>query len=805
MGALDDLQSLLFAWNPNMSVFVRPSRVASRPFALNTFQCHFRSAHAALLGALVLPLSVGAAEPEAPFAEEAAPLVITRGGAALPQSVVRAVPRELPGAQRVEVGERAAATRSADAAELLRGVPGVNLNAAGGISSLPSIRGLADDRLRIKVDGMDLVASCPNHMNPPLSYVEPSALGELKVFAGITPVSVGGDSIGGTIVADSREPAFASAGQTLNKGSLDTSWRSNNDARRASLSLTHASEAFSLRYNAGYSKANNYSAGGNFKTSRSTGRLGEGAALDEVASSAFESRSHQLSLAYRLGEDLLELSLARQEVPEELFPNQRMDLTDNTQERINLRYLSQQAWGSLEGRVYRESVEHEMDFGPDKRFWYGPQSTIPGTIDGRPCGPIGATCAAGMPMLSESTTLGASLKASVELSSRDLLRAGSEYQRYRLHDYWPASGGGMWPGTFENINDGQRDRLALFAEWERVINPAWLTLLGVRYERVSSDAGAARGYSTDPLDDARHMGARQASEAAAFNARERRRVDHNWDATALARYQHDQNLDIEFGLARKVRSPNLYERYTWSSWPMAAGMNNFAGDGNGYVGDVGLEPEVAYTLSSAFDWHSADRRHELKVTPFYTHVDNYIDAVSRPDRPWQARTFNVLQYANQSARIYGVDIAGRLPLLRNDLGQWGLEALVNYSHGKNRDTGDELYNIMPLNATLSLTQQWQGWSNRLEMVSVQAKNDGSDIRNEIETPGYTLFNLRLSHRWDQLRVDLGVENLTDKLYFLPTGGAYTAQGSTMQLQGLPWGTAVPGMGRSFYAGVSVDF
>ena len=34
------------------------------------------------------------------------------------------------------------------------------------VSSLPAIHGLADDRLRIKVDGMDLIASCPNHMNP---------------------------------------------------------------------------------------------------------------------------------------------------------------------------------------------------------------------------------------------------------------------------------------------------------------------------------------------------------------------------------------------------------------------------------------------------------------------------------------------------------------------------------------------------------------------------------------------------------------------------------------------------------------
>ena len=234
-------------------------------------------------------------------------------------------------------------------------------------------------------------------------------------------------------------------------------------------------------------------------------------------------------------------------------------------------------------------------------------------------------------------------------------------------------------------------------------------------------------------------------------------------------------------------------------------MNNFVGDGNGYVGDVDLKPEAAHIVSTSFDWHSTDRRHELKVTPFYTHVDNYIDAVALPGQVVVAEQYNVLQYANQSARIYGVDVSGRMPLTQNELGQWGGEALVNYSNGENRDTHDELYNIMPLNATFSLTQELGDWLNSLEMVTVQAKNDGSDVRNEIETAGYTLFNLRLSHSWDQVRLDMGVENLADKFYYLPTGGAYTAQGRTMSMNGIAWGTAVPGMGRSYYTGVTVSF
>ena len=67
--------------------------------------------------------------------------------------------------------------------------------------------------MQIVVDGMDPISACANHMNPALSYIDPSNVGSIKVFAGITPVSVGGDSIGGTISVNSPVPEFAATGQ----------------------------------------------------------------------------------------------------------------------------------------------------------------------------------------------------------------------------------------------------------------------------------------------------------------------------------------------------------------------------------------------------------------------------------------------------------------------------------------------------------------------------------------------------------------------------------------------------------------
>lgn len=724
---------------------------------------------------------------------------------------------------------RRTGSRSSDVATLLQDVPGVSFYGAGAVSSLPVIHGLADDRLRIKIDGMDLIAACPNHMNPALSYLDPSQVGALTVYAGISPVSVGGDSIGGSIVAETLAPEFAAPGSRLFKGEVGAFYRSNNQARGANASATMATDTLSLTYTGAFSEANNYSAGKNFKNYTATGRAGHRLDRDEVGSTSYQTGNHTLGLAVKNANHLFEVKLGYQDMPEQLYPNQRMDLLDNEQKRINLRWLGEYDWGKLEARAYHESVDHFMDFGGDKRFWYGTASNVEGAptpaaaLNPVPCAPLGPNCAAGMPMYTESKTTGASLKADVKLNDKDLLRIGGELQKYRLNDWWPASGSGMWPNAFININNGERDRQALFAEWESRPNAQWTTLLGLRYERVTMDAGQVHGYnlSAAPLAGAGGVG-NQTTDAVAFNNSDRSRKDNNWDLTALARYTAHAGLDVEFGYARKTRSPGLYEVYPWSAWQMAALMNNFVGDGNGYIGNPDLKPEKAHTLSATFDWHAADRQWEFKATPYYTHVTDYIDVnrcaagmmggcsgnfVPNP----ASNQFVRLKYDNHSARLYGLDLSGKMPLAQSGIGELGLKGMLSYTRGKNRKTGDDLYNIMPLNAKLILTQQKGAWDNALEVIGVAAKRNVSQVRNEMKTPGYGLVNLRFSHAWKQVRLDFGIENLFDRYYEMPLGGAYLGQGTTMTAAAVPtgvvpmWGTPVPGMGRSLYAGINVKF
>ena len=690
---------------------------------------------------------------------------------------------------------------TSDTASLLANLAGVSVNQTGAVSSLPMIRGLSDDRLRIKVDGMDMIAACPNHMNPPLSYMAPSDVGQMTVFAGITPVSVGGDSIGGTVISESRAPSFSDSDTAGIEGEVGGFSRSNNNAYGTNVNVSRSTQNSFVSYSGNYSQGDNYTAAENFKTTTQTGRPGHTIPLDEVASTAYETQNHNLRFAYRTGADLIDVQLGYQNMPVQLYPNQRMDLLDNQQVRVNLNWQRDMGWGQLQTRLYHEKVEHGMDFGPDRQFWYGSNAVGGNSCDtirfhGDPAG----TCAAGMPMYSDSGNTGLSVTAEIDLPAMGMVRVGADMQQFRLDDYWTASGGGMGPGTFQNINNGKRDRSAVFAEHELQLSDAWLVMYGARAEYVVRNADEVRGYST-----AMNAPGMQVMEAAAFNQADRKKSDTNIDLTLLTRYELSDQIDIEMGIAQKTRSANLYEAYPWSSWMMASSMNNLVGDGNGYVGNLNLEPEVAHTLSGSLNWRSADRRFEAGINPYLTKVDDYIDAAAGGMMMWRPGQFNVLQYQNQQAELKGVDLTLSASLFNNASGQWQLAGNVSYIDAENTETGAGLYNIIPVQGRLALSQQLGGWDNSLEWVFAGDKDDVSAIRNEMTTDSYSLFNLRLSHTWDQVRLDLGVENLLDEFYFLPAGGTYVAQGTTMTMNGIPFGIGVPGMGRSLFAGVNYRF
>lgn len=653
------------------------------------------------------------------------------------------------------------AAGSADTMSLVKDQPGMSVSSNGGISSLPVMRGLADDRVLVTIDGAESTAFCPNHMNPPGSYVLPARVGSIFVLPTLSPVSAGGDNIAGVIAVTTRPPTFTEADQSPQiKGEVGASYRSVADSAGVTAQVWVEGERLSLGYEGAWSRAENYKAGG--------GR--------RVRSTLYEAYDQAATLALRTDHGVASLRVGKHFSPYQGFPNQRMDLTENDSTFADLRYEGTYGWGEVTAKASWRSVDHEMNFLADK----------------------GGSASGGMPMNSQGRDLSASLALNVPLGDGGAVRAGIEAHRADVDDWWPPVAGSMMmsPLTYWNILDGRRERTGLWGEWEATPITDWTTLIGVRAEHVETDAGPVQPYAWTGM-----MNMPDAMAARAFNARDRGRADDNVDVTAKAIWRANDTTIFEFGYARKTRTPNLYERYAWGLGSMSSAMTSFAGDANSYVGDPNLKPEVAHNLAATLKFASADGRRELTLGVYHSQVEDFVDAVKLADL---ANGFVRLKFANVDARLYGLDASGRAEVWDTAaLGRGTLTGSLSYVAGENRDSGDDLYHMTPLTLRLGLEQSKGRWTNAAEVELVGEKDAVNALRHEPGTAAYALLNLRSTWKGDRVRVDLAAENLFDTAYDLPLGGVsfgdFKAGGAVPPIQ------ALQGPGRSLNLGLAYAF
>jgi iron complex outermembrane recepter protein len=646
---------------------------------------------------------------------------------------------------------------SSDTAALLSGVDSAQ---AGGVSSLPMIHGLGDDRIRILVNGVPVAAACPMHMNPPLSYIDPSNVARIEILPGVTPVRLGGDSIAGTIQVESAPLSFAATDESIeDAGQLSTFYLSNSSAYGGTLAASLASRDLSLAYQGSATRAGDYRDG-----------MGE-----RINASRFETVNSQFTAAYRSGQHLFEAQASLQHIPYQGFPNADMDMQGNVAAFFNARYAGVYEWGDLHINTYYDHIRHEMNGNEADR--YPPSLSITGFGD--------------FPTRERGQDFGYRIDASIVASTRDTLRIGNELHMQTLDDRWPGPPAGMM-FDYISLNGARRAQLGTFAEWERQWNDRWTTQFGVRNDTVRMDTGPVQGY--DGIDPA----------AASFNAMHRARTDLNIDATLLVRYQPDQLENYTLGLARKNRSPNLYERYAWGTNTM--GTVTWFGDGNGYTGNPDLKPETAYTVSLSGNWHDRDARAwQMRAASYVTSVQNYIGVLPLCDPACSGMPASQLLFANHRARLYGADVNATYTLSDNSVsGVFRITGSAGYAHGEDSSTQTPLYHVMPFHGSVALEHEFKGWSSALLFHAVERKSEVDPMRLEPTTSGYSLVDLRTAYVWRKLRFDFAVTNLFDRQYARPLGGTWQ---SALYPPGYSGATfrPLPAAGRSLDTGFTVNF
>jgi len=646
-------------------------------------------------------------------------------------------------------------------AEIAADEAGVSLHTNGELATAPVLRGLGEERSRIVVNGATVSSSCPNYMNDPLSYASAARAATIHVLAGITPVSSGGDSIGGTINVQSTPPVFAEEERKVSSGlAVSSFYRSNGQAYGGALNAWLAGRNLAATYAGTWSKTENYTDGYGHK----------------ITSSFAESTDHVLTLAAQGKGNLVEVEAGLHNTPQEGFANAQMDMVRNWAEFLNMHYKRAVGAGALDARLYWQGAWHSMNVGEDKsRFMM----------------------AMFMPMNTHGRDLGYSLDLEQKLAAQHTLRLGHELHRFRLDDEWPAVAGNtmmMGPNTFHTIHNGRRTRVGSYAELESRWGEHVGSVIGLRQDTVWTNTDAVSGYSS-----------LYATDAANFNALNHAHTNALVDATASLHWDVNPLLALEAGYARKNRAPNLYERYVWSRTWMAALMIGWAGDGNAYVGNNSLQPESANTYSGSLRLRGRNSHPwQLKATPYLTELADFIDVNTLSTKTYGKATLAMLQYANHPARILGGDLKGNATLWDNlRLGLGTLSGTAAWLHGDLYEPHTHIYQIMPMNARLNLNEQWRTLNAGVGLQAVDRKNSPAQTRLEPLTPGYMLMNLHTSYSGSRLEAAINVDNLLNRGYALPMGGVnvddFLASGYSSALRPLT------GRGRSVSFTVNAHF
>ncbi|MBK5909876.1 hypothetical protein CCR85_00005, partial [Rhodothalassium salexigens] len=650
---------------------------------------------------------------------------------------------------RLSVAPMAAPSLAADTAAALDRVPGGAVNALGPLSGQVQLRGLSSTRLAVRVDGQAIASGGPNLMDPPLHYAPRPLVDRLEVVRGIAPVSAG-PGLGGAVDAKLKRSHFADddadrgveADLTVRGQSVDRGFQGGG--------MVALSER---RYRAHV--LGSYERGGAY-------RFPDG----RVRATRYQRASAGLGGGVRVGDDhRLGAQYRYVDTATTGTPALGSDIRFFHTHLGRADYAGQWGGWAVAGRVDVGRVDHGMAntlLRPDP----------------------GARARRSLPARSRS--LGYKVSAAHGLGpGRLTLGIDGDRRRHDLTITNPAN-----PGfRVASFVDARVRQAGAFADYAADAEPVHLSA-GLRVDHWTSDAGAVAAGPALP--------APVKGLAAAFNAQDRRRTDTEWVANARLGIDLTDSLTGTLAGGRQTRAPLFVERYAWLPLPVSGGL----ADGNIYVGDVDLTPEVAHTVEGGLDW--ATERVLISPRAYARWVDGFIQGVPVDATPGLADSPieriaamngdpTPLRFANVPALFYGLDAQIAVKLGAH----WLADAVVGYVRAKRRDVDEPLYRIQPARATLGLTYERGAWTLRAEGVLVARQTRVSRTLEEPATAGYALVNL--SGQWranDRVAVRAGVENLTDRRYDQHLAGFNRVAGSDVDL-----GARLPGRGRGGFVEV----
>ena len=661
-----------------------------------------------------------------------------------------------------------------DTSAVFQKIPGASFNYNGGFSSQPQYRGMFGPRINVLVDGTYIESGGPNWMDPPLHYLPPSLVESVELTRGIAPVSTG-NGIGGYANAKSKSSQFTNSTVMTHTGEFNIGGRENNGGHNYSGIASSSNENHRVHILGSHDEGNDYE-------------------FDNGTVEGTEYRKTFLGIGYGYQENNNEfmIDIRHTNTDNSGTPVLPLDIAFFKTGQL-ITGFNTKRWGyDIETKLFATKVRHQMnnfDLRPAPDFSALPLPPFVGD-DKRQVDV-------------ESHGYGWSLTASKNLYS-GVLKFGTD-GKTNEHDA-SVSDPDFAPFFITNFNDAQADEYGFFTEWTGSLTEHTNLHLGVRVDHIRHDTGLVNAFPAVLADTGAVVnGVTLAAQSLRnrFNSSDLSQSDTNLDAVIKLNHQITSNIEAEVGLARKTRSASYIERYLWIPLEINAGL----GDGNNYIGNPELDPEVSYQAEFGLNFNNNKSYFAPRV--FYKHVNDYIQGVATTDA--SAITFSgaaagdatPLVFSNVDAKIYGFDAAFGYQINPN----WEFHGVFTYTRGKRRDIDDDLYRITPLNTRLGVSYNNSHWQSTIETVLVAEQDNVSDTltldptntnNNNSSTSGYALLNLYTSFEPTHgFVIQAGVENALDKQYTNHLSGFNRNSASDV-----PVDQRLPGIGRNVFANLS---
>ena len=640
----------------------------------------------------------------------------------------------------------------ADAAAIAARVAGGDIFGNGALSGQLSYRGLAGERVLGRVNGQRFATGGPNAMDPPLHYAPSILVERIDVARGVAPVAEG-PSLGGAINAELVQAQFTDSASLSPQMRAASQYRSVDDSYAVGALAALASNQWRFGLVASREQGEDY-------------RFPGGTAVG----TSFERNLYGVHAGFQTGAGELFVEYRRSETDPSGNPPFALDMVYFDTDFVQGGFRGQIAEDvGLTVRLGHVAVRHLMD----NQTLRQPR----------------AVPAQARASFAEADTMTA--EAALRFgSSRAYLEVGADAE---ITDRFVTITNPTNAAFFiDSQPDVKAERLGAYLQWRGVVGAVQFEL-GGRIDRTEQSAGVPQLGSAVP------MGPR--GLAAAFFTSGREADDTTVDAVARL-WIEGGALTPRLTLARKTRVPSVLERFAWLPTEASFGL----ADGNIYVGNQALKPEVAWIAEAGFDF--ANDWLTLRPTFYYRRIDHFIQGTPFDATPGVVNSPvemvasmsgdpTPLMFRNTDAELYGADF----DFVVRPLANLELAGTASIVRGARRDIVDDLYRIPPANLRLSATWATGDLSLGAEVFATADQNRVSQTNGELVGDGYATVGLFARYAVTEgLAIETGIENLLDERY-----APHLAGRSRVGASDVPLGERLPGSGRGVWARLTAQF